>query len=76
MKNFDWAESTACGITVCDANGMITYMNAAACEMKHGDFTGKNVMDCHNEHSREIIQQMLKDGGTNAYTIEKNGQKR
>ena len=31
------------------------------------------VSDCHNERSRETIRRMLASGGTNAYTIEKQG---
>lgn len=34
---------------------------------------GKNLFDCHGERSREIIRRLLADGGTNVYTIEKNG---
>ena len=37
---------------------------------RHGQ---KNLFDCHGERSREIIRRLLADGGTNVYTIEKNG---
>ena len=40
---------------------------------RHGDMIGKNLFDCHSERSRGIIRRLLADGGTNAYTIEKNG---
>ena len=40
---------------------------------RHGDMVGKNLFDCHGERSREIIRRLLADGGTNVYTIEKNG---
>lgn len=40
---------------------------------KHGDLIGRNLFDCHNERSRETIRRMLASGGTNAYTIEKQG---
>lgn len=33
----------------------------------------QNLFDCHGERSREIIRRLLADGGTNVYTIEKNG---
>ena len=39
----------------------------------HGDLVGKNLMGCHSERSKEIIRHLLATGGSNAYTIEKNG---
>lgn len=36
-------------------------------------WSAKNLFDCHGERSREIIRRLLADGGTNVYTIEKNG---
>ena len=30
-------------------------------------------MGCHNDRSKEIIRTLLETGGSNAYTIEKNG---
>lgn len=39
----------------------------------HGDLVGKNLMGCHNDRSKEIIRHLLETGGSNAYTIEKNG---
>lgn len=70
-----WAEEMNCAVTVCDREGVILYMNARARETfaKHGDLIGRNLMDCHNDRSREIIRRMLETGGQNAYTIEKHG---
>ena len=55
--------------------GTILYMNdkARTTFARHGDMVGKNLFDCHGERSREIIRRLLTDGGTNVYTIEKNG---
>ena len=39
----------------------------------HGDLVGKNLMGCHNDRSKEIIRHLLETGGSNAYTIAKNG---
>lgn len=71
----DWAKEARCAITVADAEGNIVYMNDRARETyrKHGDLIGKNLRDCHNERSRQIIADILATGGTNAYTIEKEG---
>ena len=71
----DWAKELNCSITVCDKNGIIVYMNDRAVEQykKHGNLVGKNLFDCHNEHAMGIIRRLLAEGGTNSYTIEKNG---
>ena len=64
-----------CAVTVCDTEGVILYMNekARATYIRHGNLIGSNLFGCHNERSREIIRRLLTDGGTNVYTIEKNG---
>lgn len=71
----DWAKEMNCAITVCDADGVILYMNERATETyrSHGNLIGKNLMGCHNDRSREIIRRLLESGGQNVYTIEKNG---
>lgn len=71
----DWAEGANCAVTVCDSDCNIQYMNAKARETyrRHGNLIGKNLLDCHSPRSIEIIRRILADGGTNAYTIEKNG---
>ncbi len=78
MKDFEWAEGMNCAVTVCDADATIVYMNRKSRETfaKHGDLIGKSLMDCHGERARGIIRQLLATGGTNAYTIEKNGQRK
>ena len=75
MTSFPWAEGLNCAVTVCDTDGVILYMNekARATFAKHGDLTGRNLFGCHSERSREMIHRMLASGGTNAYTIEKQG---
>jgi DUF438 domain-containing protein len=71
----DWAKEMNCAITVCDKEGVILYMNDKAKETfaSHGDLIGKNLIPCHNERSRGIIKELLESGGSNAYTISKNG---
>ena len=75
METFPWADEVDCALTVCDTEGVILYMNekARATFAKHGDLIGRNLFDCHSERSREMIRRMLATGGTNAYTIEKQG---
>ncbi|CDC65643.1 putative uncharacterized protein [Bacteroides sp. CAG:770] len=71
----DWAKELNCSITVCDKDGIIVYMNDRAIEQykKRGNLIGMNLFDCHNEHAMGIIRKLLETGGTNSYTIEKNG---
>lgn len=75
MEDYEWAKGMNCPVTVCDAEGVIVYMNDKARETykKHGDLIGKNLYDCHSERSRGIIRRILATGGSNAYTIEKQG---
>ena len=75
MEDYEWAKGMNCAVTVCDADGIIVYMNDKARETykKHGDLIGKNLYDCHSERSRGIIRRILATGGSNAYTIEKQG---
>ncbi len=73
---FIWAKELNCGITICDCDGVITYMNDKATIQKHGNLIGKNIFECHNPNSYTIIRRLLATGGENIYTIEKNGVKK
>lgn len=50
-------------ILICDLSHEILYMNPAAVQryQKFGGeaLLGKNVLDCHNAHSRELMQQIV-----------------
>ena len=74
----DWAKGMNCAVTVCNVEGVIIYMNDKACETfaKYGSLIGKNLFDCHNAQSQEIIKQLLATCGSNCYTIEKKGVKK
>jgi len=78
MEN--WKEEVNFAITVCDAAGKITEMNAksAATFGKNGGkaLVGKSLLDCHPEPSKSKLKKMLETPYTNAYTIEKNGVKK
>lgn len=71
----DWARGLDCSITVCDREGVIIYMNDKAVEQyrNHGNLIGKNLFACHGERSAGIIRNLLENGGSNCYTIEKQG---
>ncbi|MCZ7555434.1 MAG: PAS domain-containing protein [Bacteroidia bacterium] len=76
----DYFAHLPAGITVCDRDGIITYMNDKAAEIFAADggrkLIGSNVLDCHPEPSRTRLVGMLASGELNAYTIEKAGKKK
>lgn len=78
LPDTSWAEQMNCAVTVCDAEGVILYMNekARATFASHGDLIGSNLFGCHSEVSCAKIRHMLATGESNAYTISKNGQRK
>jgi len=76
----DWTKSFSAAITVCDKEGIITFMNDKAAEMFSAeggyDLIGKNLFECHKQSSNEIISQIMQTKIPNAYTIEKRGKKK
>ena len=67
-------------VTVCDAEGTILYMNKRSEKVfeKDGgkDLIGKSLFDCHPEPALTKVKELLTNGSTNIYTIEKNGVKK
>lgn len=71
-----WADDVDYAVTIADKDCNIIYMNQRSRDTfcKNGEsLIGKNLMDCHPPHAREIIKRLLKEGGSNTYTITKNG---
>lgn len=77
-EGYAWAQAMNCAVTVCDKNANIIFMNEKACEIfaAHGNLIGQNLQQCHPPRAWEQIQQLLKTGGSNAYTISKKGLKK
>lgn len=73
----DWAFRMNCAVTVADADCRIIYMNERSRQTfaarGGAALIGHNLMEYHNERSKTIIRRLLDEGGTNAYTIEKEG---
>lgn len=73
----DWAFRMNCAVTVADADCRIIYMNERSRQTfaarGGAALIGHNLMEYHNERSKAIIRRLLDEGGTNAYTIEKEG---
>ena len=73
----DWVTGFPGAVTVSDADHRVVFMNHAAADTwksKGGmALVGEDLLDCHNDRSRAIIEELLSSGGTNVYTVEKNG---
>jgi transcriptional regulator with PAS, ATPase and Fis domain len=75
-----WSDEFAGAVTICDLEGIITYMNEISKKQfaKYGGvaLVGTNLLDCHPEPSRTKLLEQLKNPTTNTYTIEKDGIKK
>ena len=75
----DWVKEYPGAVTVCDAQGLILYMNERAVKVLSGtgkSLVGQNVLDCHPEPARTKLAELLRTQASNSYTIEKNGVKK
>lgn len=75
----DWAKEMNCAVTVCDADCNIIYMNdlSRATFASYGaDLVGRNLMEFHAGRSQDIIRRLLAEGGSNSYTISKQGRRK
>ncbi len=80
MADRSWTSQFPGAVTVCDRDGVILEMNDKSVEVFASDggraLIGKSVLDCHPEPARSKLAALLASGGTNVYTIEKNGVKK
>ena len=76
----DWIKEVPYAVTICDAEGIILEMNDRSALTFENDggraLIGQNLLDCHPEPSRTKVAELLKNGKSNLYTIEKNGVKK
>lgn len=76
----EWAFGMNCAVTVVDTDCKIIYMNERSrqtfANRGGADLIGHNIMNYHNERSRGIIRRLLEEGGSNAYTIQKEGMRK
>lgn len=67
-------------ITVTDDNGdfidLNTHSKRVNLKSMDENLIGRNIMGCHNAHSKAIINNMMQNKIPNIYTIEKKGQKK
>ena len=80
MSPNEWVQEFPAAITVCDKDGVILELNNRAQETFADDggtaLIGTNVLDCHPEPARSILQSMLASGKKNVYSIQKAGVKK
>jgi transcriptional regulator with PAS, ATPase and Fis domain len=79
-KNPQWMDELPIAITVCDTESKILAMNKKSQKTfeKWGgeSLIGESLMPCHPVHAQQKIEELMKNGEVNAYTIEKNGIKK
>ncbi|MBD3409791.1 MAG: PAS domain-containing protein [Ignavibacteriales bacterium] len=75
----DWAFEHPAKITVCDAEGTITYMNRAAreafAEEGGAELIGTSLLERHPEPSKSRLREMLDKGEGFRYVTERRGEK-
>ena len=76
----DYFEEVDVAVTVCAKDGTILDMNGKSrkTNMRPGQesILGQNVLDCHPEPARSLLEDMLRNPRTNVYTVEKEGLKK
>ncbi|MBQ7708878.1 MAG: diguanylate cyclase [Bacteroidales bacterium] len=77
----DYFEGADIAVTICAKDGTILDMNQKSRKtfLKPGReelLIGHNVLDCHPEPARSMLDDMLKNPRTNIYTVEKEGVKK
>lgn len=71
----DFYKGLNIAITVSDKDGNVIYQNDSSIDV-NGDARGRNLEQCHNPKSWEMIQHMIAHDATNVYTISKKGKKK
>ena len=80
MTTIDWAAELPVSITVCDKEGIITYVNDKSRKTFSSDITGdligKDLKVCHSPESTAKLFHLIDTQESNIYTIEKKGKKK
>ena len=76
----DYFEGADIAVTICAKDGTILDMNEMSRKtfLKPGreELIGANVLDCHPEPARSLLNDMLQHPRSNIYTVEKEGLKK
>jgi transcriptional regulator with PAS, ATPase and Fis domain len=80
MTDHPWVQNFPASITICDPQGIVLEMNAAAIETFKADggekLLGTNLLDCHPARARQVLEGLMENQQTNVYTVEKKGKKK
>ncbi len=80
MTDSPWTTEFPGSIVVCNLDGIILEMNAAAAKTFAADggldLVGKNLLDCHPAHAQAKVKTLFMSRKRNAYTILKKGVKK
>ena len=71
----DFYKGLNIAITVSDKDGNVIYQNDSSLDV-NGDARGRNLKQCHNPKSWEMIRHMIDDNVSNVYTISKKSKKK
>ena len=52
-------DQDSAAVVICDMESTIVYMNPSAVNRYHRELTGRNLKDCHNAKSNEMIDKVL-----------------
>ena len=72
-------EEADIAVTICDKEGKVIEMNGQSREvnLKPGqDLIGKNVLDCHPEPARSLLEHLMTHEEKHVYTITKGSRKK
>ena len=76
----DYFEGADIAVTICAKDGTIIDMNGKSrktfLKPRREELIGENVLDCHPEPARSMLEDMLHNPRTNIYTVEKEGLKK
>ena len=71
----DYFKGINIAVTVSDKDGNVIYQNDSSIDV-NGDARGRNLEQCHNPRSWQMICHMLEANVSNVYTISKKGKKK
>jgi len=76
----EWVDEIDIAITVSDKDGKFTEMNDKSKKTFAEDggaaLIGSDIMDCHNENSKDILREIISANRSNIYFVEKEGKRK
>ena len=72
----NWMKEIDAAITICDKNFKIVYMNDKSVKTFENTTIGDSILNCHKPESISLMKELLAQGKSNTYTIEKKSIKK